>query len=429
MRRTLHLLDTILSNVIMLCIVAALFARSDWLLVDKLDRIRVYTRWQEFNFVAWTLDALGLKQAQAALGAPRYMDVDQQRETVYRYLALIQRMDRLNYEVTVIYADPNVDNPEQASADKRAELAEARALEKRLAPLAEEVLQAQLSEVLRDMGLVSAGQPMPPVLYHVTPLPYALIVSPRTEISQDANISLLPGLSLEERIRMEEDVATNLDKSALVVAIGGVGVYPTMVQSTSDIVWLTEVVAHEWIHNFLTLRPLGVRYDATPQMRTINETTASLAGKEIGRALLERFYPEKVPPPPPEPAPEPEPSDQPAVEEPEPTPPVFDYRKEMRVTRLETDRLLAEGKVVEAEAYMEARRKVFWENGYLIRKLNQAYFAFHGAYNDTPGGGAAGEDPVGPAVQALRQRYPSLAAFLRAIGQVKSFEELQGMLQ
>lgn len=429
MRRTLHLLDTILSNVIMLCIVAALFVRSDWLLVDKLDRIRVYTRWQEFNFVAWTLDALGMKQAQAALGAPRYMDIDQQRETVYRYLALIQRMDRLNYEVTVIYADPNVDNPEQASADKRAELAEARALEKRLAPLAEEVLQAQLSEVLRGMGLVSAGQPMPPVLYHVTPLPYALIVSPRTEISQEANISLLPGLSLEERIRMEDDVATNLDKSALVVAIGGVGVYPTMVQSTSDIVWLTEVVAHEWIHNFLTLRPLGVRYDATPQMRTINETTASLAGKEIGRALLERFYPEKVPPPPPEPAPEPEPSDQPAVEEPEPTPPVFDFRKEMRVTRLETDRLLAEGKVVEAEAYMEARRKVFWDNGYLIRKLNQAYFAFHGAYNDTPGGGAAGEDPVGPAVQALRQRYPSLAAFLRAIGQVKSFEELQGMLQ
>ena len=49
---------------------------------------------------------------------------------------------------------------------------------------------------------------------------------------------------------------------------------------------------------------------------------------------------------------------------------------------------------------MEQRRQLFVENGYYIRKLNQAYFAFYGAYADVPGG-AAGEDPVGPAVRAL----------------------------
>jgi hypothetical protein len=97
----------------------------------------------------------------------------------------------------------------------------------------------------------------------------------------------------------------------------------------------------------------------------------------------------------------------------------------MRVTRQEVDRLLAEGKIEEAESYMEMRRQVFWENGYLIRKLNQAYFAFYGAYNDTPGGGAAGEDPVGPAVQAYRERFDSLADFLRSIAWVDSFAELQ----
>ena len=42
---------------------------------------------------------------------------------------------------------------------------------------------------------------------------------------------------------------------------------------------------------------------------------------------------------------------------------------------------------------MEARREIFWQNGYAIRKLNQAYFAFYGAYADIPGG-PAGEDPV-----------------------------------
>jgi hypothetical protein len=86
--------------------------------------------------------------------------------------------------------------------------------------------------------------------------------------------------------------------------------------------------------------------------------------------------------------------------------------------------LLAAGKINDAEAYMEARRQFFWQNGYQIRKLNQAYFAFHGAYADTPGG-AAGEDPVGPAVRALREQSKSLADFLDTISWMTSFEQLQ----
>ena len=52
-----------------------------------------------------------------------------------------------------------------------------------------------------------------------------------------------------------------LDVSALVVAVGGIGIYPTMVMSTTDLPWLIEMVAHEWIHNYLTLCPLGVNYE------------------------------------------------------------------------------------------------------------------------------------------------------------------------
>ena len=48
----------------------------------------------------------------------------------------------------------------------------------------------------------------------------------------------------------------------------------------------------------------------------------------------------------------------------------------MHLTRLEVDRLLAEGKINEAESYMESRRIFFWENGYLIRRLNQAILLF-----------------------------------------------------
>ncbi len=74
---------------------------------------------------------------------------------------------------------------------------------------------------------------------------------------------------------------------------------------------------------------------------------------------------------------------------------------------------------------MEDRRRFFWDHGYQIRKLNQAYFAFYGAYNDRPGGGAAGEDPVGPLVQQLREQSSSLADFLNRISWVTSYEGLQ----
>ena len=110
--------------------------------------------------------------------------------------------------------------------------------------------------------------------------------------------------------------------------------------------------------------------------------------------------------------------------------PKFDFRKEMRETRQRTDDLLAQGKIDEAERYMEQRRQVFVQNGYLIRKLNQAYFAFHGAYNADPGGSpAAGKDPVGPAVQQMRERSASMGDFLRAMTSVQNFDDLQRHLQ
>lgn len=423
MQRILKTIGLALSNALALVILLILVSRSDALPADSLERIRRFTRSVEFNYVQWMLDALELKNAQAALDPSRYLDIAEQREVIFHYLDLVANIDRLNYQISLIYADPNEKNPETASADLRAQLTQARDDEAKLGPLAESIIQAQLSYVLDKMGLTTGGQPLPPVLYRVTPLPYALIVSPRDKIEQEANISLLPGLSLDQRVAIEDGVASMLNKSALVVAIGGVGVYPTMVQSTTDLSWLTEVVAHEWTHNYLTLRPLGINYDTSPELRTINETTASISGKEVGRALLERFYPERVPPPPPEEQPQPT---QPA--EP-PTPPAFDFRAEMHTTRVHAEELLSQGKIDEAEAYMEARRKVFWDHGYLIRKLNQAYFAFYGAYNDTPGGGASGADPVGPAVQALRKQSPSLAAFLNTIAQVTSFEQLQKLVK
>jgi hypothetical protein len=193
-----------------------------------------------------------------------------------------------------------------------------------------------------------------------------------------------------------------------------------MVMQTSDINWLSEVVAHEWIHNYLTLRPLGIYYFDSPALRTMNETVASIAGKELGRALVARYYPDLLPPLP----------TPPAASSPAPgpvEPPAFDYRAEMAVTRQKADEMLANGQIEAAEAYMEARRQIFWENGYRLRKINQAYFAFYGAYADQPGGESAG-DPVGDAVRALRSQSASLADFVKQSAWLVSFDQLQVLI-
>jgi hypothetical protein len=103
----------------------------------------------------------------------------------------------------------------------------------------------------------------------------------------------------------------------------------------------------------------------------------------------------------------------------------------MQITRARADQLLAEGKIEEAEEYMEERRELFWQNGHRwLRKLNQAYFAFHGAYADEPGGPAGvTEDPAGTAVRALRAQSSSLAEFLNRISWITSFEQLQDMVE
>lgn len=385
---------------------------------DQTELVRSFTRQIEFDYVGWTLDALQIKLFELSLGTGNYLATEQRHQMMVDYLEMLGRISRLEWELNFLFSDPSIADPQSLAAPRRQELEELNARRTELAPLAEDILESQLSYVVSELGLTLGGQPLPPVLYHTTPLPLALIVSPRFIIRQDENISLLPELSIEDQVALEARVDAALGVSSLVVNVGGIGTYPTMVYQSGSLDWLSEVVAHEWIHNYLTLRPLGLNYSSSPELRIMNETTANLAGKEIGRRFLELFYPELLPPPP---APPP-PSTQPA---PQPEPPTFDFRKEMNVTRLRVDQLLADGRVKEAEAYMEERRKLFWDNGYGIRKLNQAYFAFHGAYADEPGGAAGKrEDPVGEAVRLLRKNSPSLAEFLNRISWMTSFEEL-----
>lgn len=376
-------------------------------------RLREIVQQREFDFLEWELAAFGAKGSAALAGGQDYLDEPTRKAIVLNYLELVAESRRLEAELNRIYSDPAVDNPEAASEAVAERLTAVRADIDAQQLLAESIVQEQVAAVLVEEGLAVAGQAWPPVLMHVTPLPSVLITSPRDRIQKEHQISLIHGLTTPQREQMEDAVLDELGLSTLIVNIGGAGTFPAMITETSNLNWLAEVTAHEWSHHWLTLRPLGLTYPFDPDMRIVNETVASIVDQELGQRVIERFYPELLPP-----------ETDGSTTAVTPDPPAFDFRAEMGETRMRTDELLAEGKIDEAEAYMEARRQMFVANGYNIRKLNQAYFAFYGAYAAEPGG-AQGGNPIGPMLRGIRDNTTSVKAFLDTVAPITTLADLE----
>ncbi|MFZ0547275.1 MAG: hypothetical protein WAM60_17655 [Candidatus Promineifilaceae bacterium] len=378
---------------------------------DERYKIETVIGPRKFDFLLWEADAFGVKGDAFLTAGHTYLSEETRKEFVLEYLALLGEVRREESQINSLFADPSVTDPDTTARDIQTDVTEKRQQLVEWQPVVEAILQEQVSTILTEEGFDTLNLTWPPVQMHMTPLPFVLVVSPRDEIRQIYSFSLEPGLATADQEQIESSILDKTDLSALVVPIGGVGLYPSMILETSDINFLASTIAHEWTHHWLTLHPLGLSYAASPGLRTINETVASIVGDEVGAIVVERYYPEFVP----EEAPEE--SSQPESDE-----PVFNFRAEMAETRIQVDALLADGKVEEAEAYMEQRRLFFWDHGYRIRKLNQAYFAFYGAYADTPG--QTGSNPIGPTLVTLRQNNDSLRGFLDEVAPITSVEQL-----
>jgi hypothetical protein len=280
-------------------------------------------------------------------------------------------------------------------------------------PLAEGTIEGQVSAVLVDAGFGTLGQVLPPVSMHFSQSPTFLIVSPRDRIEMAVDVGLEP-LTIEAREALESEIDAALDVSSLIVPIGGISLYPSMIVETDTLARTFEVTAHEWAHHYLMAFPLGLEYTLRPETRIINETVAQFFGRAVAQRVMARSYPDL-------PAPQYPSFLAEAVSEPAPEA-GFDFGRAMVETRAAVDEMLARGEIEAAERYMEQRRQLFVENGYAIRKLNQAYFAFYGGYQSGPGAG--GSDPIGPAVEELLALSPGLDDFLATVRTITTRADL-----
>jgi len=381
------------------------------------QRLQMVTAGHEFNLVAWELHSLADKGKQILAGQAHALSSSEQGVQVRAFFTRAQRIQDLEGDLQRTYSATPRDQAAKEAQPLQAELDALRQQQAAEQAMVEAILEHQVGETLIDEGFSLGPLLWPPTPFRLTDPPTILIVSPRQEIARKAEAQLLPRLPLAERERLESIIDRTFDVSSLVDDLGGMSAFPTMVLLRPSIADTLDTIAHEWTHHYLFFTPLGWHYADSGDLTTMNETVASIVGQEVARQVLLRHYPDLAPPPP---APPPEVAPPPPDEGTD-----FDFNRVMRQTRLEVNRLLAEGQVDEAEAYMESQRRLLVEHGHHLRKLNQAYFAFHGAYATSP----ASVDPIGPQLWRLRAASPSLKAFLGYVSRMRSYADLQQALR
>ena len=341
---------------------------------------------------------------------------EEEREAaIHTYFELGEQVRRIEGTLALSEARGGVggeDNPEAVALEER--LDELRSQRDDLSGVVESTLEKAVADVLRDQDLDRNWGPFeplfPPVSFRLERLPKLIVVSPRERIATLDTHLLDSDLSIAEREALETTVGPDQGRSALVTGLGGLATFPSLVSDSQSLRFALQTIVHEWLHQYFFFHPLGQSYFDSADLTTLNETAADIGGKELGDLVFLALGGDI-------PLPAPGNTAQPQFDSDR-----FDFNKTMRETRLRTDELLAAGLIDEAEAYMEERRMIFVENGYPIRLLNQAYFAFHGTY-------AENAASVSPIAGQLRQVRDDSATVGRFIKRVRGFGDYQSFLE
>ena len=345
---------------------------------------------------------------------------EEKREQIERFFALGEELSTLQEELTRASARSDPDGAARVD-DLHARVKDVESRRNRLRNDVEETIEATISAVISDQGLGLWGELIfPPVDIRLSAPPKVLVTSPRDRIRRTHDVLLRPGIGAEQSDALENKLLQESDLAALVLRIGGLATYPASLPNNQPLRWTLQISAHEWLHHFFFFRSVGQNMFRSGNMQVLNETMADIAGREIGDmafvmlgGVIDRSPPVSV-------GAGLDEADFAGAGDGE-----FDFDFEMRTTRLKVDRLLGEGMIEEAEAFMEERRKLFVENGFFIRKLNQAFFAFNGTYAES----AASVSPIGDQLHRFRDLVPDVGAFVGEMSGISSYQEFLDKLE
>jgi hypothetical protein len=383
--------------------------------IEKLASAHLYSlvQWESENFLDKWLYRVRL------IFPGNSLDEQTKEALVLDYFQLGEREKELERAIQYFRNSFQVNESSYLDA-LEAELEEVEKTRGRMRDRVEEIMEGEIDSIINAEGLALGGPGktlgihFPPVDFRLEQSPRILVVSPRDRIEMVNTILLVPDVTVDEMEALEERVLKEEDMSVLVQAVAGVATYPAVISPDSSLRVIFMTAAHEWLHHYLFFRSLGRTYGTNPDMTSLNETLATIFGIEIGQLAYSRFeaiggvyIPAQL-------------SGSPAKMEDE-----FDFRVEMRTTRLRTEELLREGKIEEAEQYMDERRQFLADNGSYIRKLNQSYFAFHGTYADSP----ASISPIFEQLSTLRKASHSLGDFVRQVAAVSTYDEFLELLE
>ena len=400
---------------LVLLIIFPLFVYKDAVLLNPAQKAAApfifdLVEWQGSNFPdKWTHRLVGLLPW-------RFQGADERARQVQEYFQLGAELAGLGFELQRVAAETGP-GAEDTIARLESNAEEIRATRTGLRGDVEEALEAAISEVLAEEGVGSWGEFLfPPVDIRLDGPPKLLVTSPRDRIERQHDVLIDPDIRLVQREQVESHLLVGSNLSAVVLDIGGLATYPASIPDTQPLRWTVQASAHEWFHHYFYFRSFGQNMFTDSEMLTLNETVAEMAGRDIGDRTYRRLggNPEPISPG------TAEVTEDAAQESAE-----FDFNREMRTTRVRADELLAEGGIEEAEAYMEERRKVFLENGFAIRKLNQAYFAFHGTYAES----GASVSPIGDQLAEFRKLMPDLKTFIHAMSAISNYQQFLDVLR
>ena len=370
--------------------------------------------WEAANFLSkWT------HRASRSLPWSSQSHQVRQRQVV-EYFQLGERLSGLNSKLVEAAAQIDQDAATRV-LELEAELEEIKDKRGQIRNDVEETIESTISQVISDSGIATWGALIfPPVDIRLSRPPKLLVTSPRDRIRRTHDVLVRPNITVRESEAVEGELLEESDLSAVVLDLGGLATYPASVPSNQPLRWTLQISAHEWLHHYFFFRSLGQNIFDSPDMHSLNETVADIAGREIGDRAFELLGGTVEPTAPATPENTATSRDGAQDEDGK-----FDFDREMRDTRLRVEELLSDGKIREAEAFMEERRKFLVENGHFIRKLNQAYFAFYGTYADSP----ASVSPIGDQLHRFRDLMPDLGSFLKAMAGVSSYREFLDELQ